>query len=45
MRQIPGAEASALLTENGLKDALNGTKFKANKTRPAINAKPIIWLN
>jgi len=30
--QIPDTEALALLTQYGLKDALNGTKFKANKT-------------
>ena len=37
--QIPGAEAFALLTENGLKDALNGTKFKANKTQTSDQRK------
>ena len=30
--QIPSSEAFSLLTENGLKDALHGNKFRANKT-------------
>ena len=30
--QIPSTEAFALLTENGLKNALHGNKFRANKT-------------
>ena len=30
--QVPDTEALALLTGNGIKEALNGTKFKANKT-------------
>jgi len=30
--QIPSAEAFALLTGNGLKEALHGNKFRANKT-------------
>ncbi len=37
--QIPGAEAFALLTETGIKDALNGTKFKANKTQTSDQRK------
>ena len=37
--QIPGPEAFALLTENGIKDALNGTKFKANKTQTSDQRK------
>ena len=37
--QIPGSEAFALLTENGLKNALNGTKFKANKTETSDQRK------
>ena len=37
--QIPGAEALALLTQYGLKDALNGTKFKANKTHTSDQRK------
>ncbi len=37
--QIPSKEAFALLTENGLKEALNGTKFKANKTHTSDQRK------
>ena len=37
--QIPGPEAFALLTGNGIKDALNGTKFKANKTQTSEQRK------
>jgi exodeoxyribonuclease V beta subunit len=37
--QIPGSDALALLTENGIKDALNGTKFKANKTQTGDQRK------
>ena len=37
--QIPGSEAFALLTENGLKDALNGNKFRANKTETSDQRK------
>jgi exodeoxyribonuclease V beta subunit len=37
--QIPGSEAFALLTENGLKDALHGNKFRANKTRTSDQRK------
>ncbi|MFA5923367.1 MAG: exodeoxyribonuclease V subunit beta [Methylococcaceae bacterium] len=37
--RIPSSEAFALLTENGLKNALNGTKFKANKTETSDQRK------
>ncbi|MGR8999978.1 MAG: exodeoxyribonuclease V subunit beta, partial [Gammaproteobacteria bacterium] len=37
--QIPGNEAFALLTGNGLKEALNGIKFKANKTHSSDQRK------
>jgi exodeoxyribonuclease V beta subunit len=36
---IPSAEAFSVLTENGLKDALNGTKFKTNKTQTGDQRK------
>ena len=37
--QIPSREAFALLTKNGLKDALNGIKFRANKTQTGDQRK------
>ena len=37
--QTPGAEAFALLTENGLKNALNGNQFRANKTHTSDQRK------
>ncbi|MFU8788902.1 MAG: exodeoxyribonuclease V subunit beta [Methylobacter sp.] len=36
---IPSAEALALLTQNGLMEGLNGTKFKANKTQSGEQRK------
>jgi exodeoxyribonuclease V beta subunit len=41
--QIPSAEAFALLTENGLKNALNGIKFKNNKTHTSEQRKAEYW--
>jgi exodeoxyribonuclease V beta subunit len=37
--QIPDAEAFALLTKNGLTDALNGNKFRTNKTQTGDQRK------
>ncbi|MFZ2170350.1 MAG: UvrD-helicase domain-containing protein, partial [Methylococcaceae bacterium] len=37
--QIPDTEAFALLTEIGIKDALNGTKFKTNKIHTSEQRK------
>ncbi|PPK63655.1 DNA helicase/exodeoxyribonuclease V beta subunit [Methylobacter tundripaludum] len=37
--QIPDAEAFALLTGNGLTDALNGNKFRTNKTQSGDQRK------
>jgi exodeoxyribonuclease V beta subunit len=39
--QIPGSEAFALLTENGLKEALHGNKFRANKTQTSDQRKAV----
>jgi len=36
---IPDAEAFALLTENGLMDALHGNKFRTNKTQSGAQRK------
>ncbi|MGZ8159308.1 MAG: exodeoxyribonuclease V subunit beta [Methylobacter sp.] len=37
--QIPDAEAFAILTKNGLMDALNGNKFRTNKTQTGDQRK------
>ncbi len=37
--QIPGSDAFELFTENGLKNALHGNKFRANKTESSEQRK------